>query len=458
MSFYTETIKLLDAKLRVDESFDIIKRTVMTGAKTEATFYFVDGFTKDTVTQKLMEYFVSAESTDICMKSVPYMEVEACTDIETMVTAVLSGQTAALTDTVSYSLIIDTRTYPTRSIDEPENDKVLRGPRDGLTETLIFNTALIRRRIRSPELTMKYLCAGSESKTDIVLCYMNDRADKKYIERLENQINGLKRKALSMGQESLSEALIGRGWWNPFPRIRYTERPDAVAAAVLEGTVAVIIDNTPAVMLLPSSIFDFLQESDDFYFPPVVGTYMRLTRMFVFLLALLLTPVWYLLTKNPQWLPEWFEFILVSEPAKIPLLLQLLLAELAIDGLKLASMNTPSMLGSSLSVVGGLILGEFAVNAGWFCSETILYMAVVAIANFSQQSYELGYAFKFMRMLTIILTGIFNLWGFIAGLVITLLFIVLTKTVNGSRSYLYPLIPFNAKALGRMFIRPRRVR
>lgn len=207
-------------------------------------------------------------------------------------------------------------------------------------------------------------------------------------------------------------------------------------------------------MILPTSIFDFVQETDDFYFPPFTGTYLRLTRIAIFLLTIFLTPVWYLLIQNPSWIPTWLDFIKVAEPNTLPIIFQLLLVELAIDGLKLASLNTPSPLASSFSVIGGLILGEFAVKAQWLVPEVILYMAFVAIANFTQPSFELGYAFKFIRVFLLIAIAVFNLWGFIIGLVICILLVCFNKTVEG-KSYLYPLLPFNGKEMKKMFIRKR---
>ena len=137
----------------------------------------------------------------------------------------------------------------------------------------------------------------------------------------------------------------------------------------------------------------------------------------------------------------------------LPIIVQLFLTEFVLDGLKLASLNTPSVLSNSLSVVGGLLLGDFAIQVGWLCPDVILYMAFVSIANFTQSSYELGYAFKYMRMITLLLTALFKLWGFIAGIIIAIALVASNKTVNGKRSYLYPLIPFNGKALARLFFR-----
>ena len=168
----------------------------------------------------------------------------------------------------------------------------------------------------------------------------------------------------------------------------------------------VVCDTSPQVMILPTSIFDFMQETNDFYFPPLTGTYIRIVRHVVFWLTLFLTPTWYLLIRHPEFLPAWLNFILPTETGRIPIIAQLFLVEFMIDGLRMASLNTPSMLSNSLSVVGGLILGDFAVQIGWLIPEVILYMAFVAIANFTQRSYELGYAFKFMRMGLLLLTAL----------------------------------------------------
>ena len=259
-----------------------------------------------------------------------------------------------------------------------------------------------------------------------------------------------------MGHESLAESLIHTHWYNPFPKIRYTERPDVTAAHLMEGSVIVLLDNSPSAMILPTSIFDFLQESNDFYLAPLTGTYLRLVRHAVFWMTLFLTPLWFLAVKNPELVPQWLSFVLPADRGRLPIYLQLLLAEFVIDGLRMASMNTPDMLANSLSVVGGLILGEFAGTVGWLIPEVILYMAFVAIANFTQTSFELGYAFKFMRIILLTLIAFFDLWGFLAGVVLILVLIASNRTVNGTHSYLYPLIPFSGKALLSLIVRRKK--
>lgn len=455
MNQYEQITAYLDRKLRPGDNFDILRRTLTFGQGNgkKATFYFIDGFVKDELTTRLFEYVLGAENVQELYRNFPYVEVEETTDRDKMVTAVLSGCTVMCAEGYDSALLVDTRQYPVRSVAEPDNDKVLRGSRDGFTETMISNLVLIRRRIRDARLTVHHHAVGRETRTDVALCYVEGMADKKLLAALEKKLSALQVDGLNLAQESLAECLITSHWYNPFPKIRYTERPDVAAASLLEGSVLVVCDNSPQVMLLPTSIFDFLQESDDFYFPPCVGTYLRVLRLAIFLLTLTLTPTWYLLMRHTEWIPSWLNMIKLTSECQVPLLAQLLLVEFTIDGLKMASMNTPSTLNNSLSVVGGLILGDFAVDMGWLVPEVIVFMAFVAIANFTQASYELGYAFKFLRMIWLILIGIFDVWGYIGGGILVLLAIATNKTVEGSRSYLYPFIPFNARALGRLLTR-----
>lgn len=458
---YTENVRFFEERLRVKDNFDIIKKVLKVG-KGEVTLFYIDGLIKDGAMQKLFIYLLSLqkmpENAQVFLEQhMPYVECEVTKNEELMLQMVLSGATLMLGTTFGdEAMIIDARTYPARETAEPENDRVMRGARDGFVETLIFNTALIRRRIRDVTLRMQYLSAGRSTKSDIVVAYMSDRADPKLVQYITDKISGMNTDALSMGHESLAETLIKTRWYNPFPKIRYTERPDTCAAHLLEGNVIVLLDNSPAAMVLPTSIFSFLQETNDFYLPPFTGTYLRLVRHAIFWLTLFLTPVWFLGVLNPQFVPEWIAFAFPTERGKVPVYLQLLLAEFVIDGLRMASMNTPDMLANSLSVVGGLILGEFAVGAGWLIPEVILYMAFVAIANFTQTSFELGYALKFMRLLLLTLTVFFNVWGFAAGVVLILLLIVSNKTVNGGHSYLYPLIPFSGRAMLSLFVRRKK--
>ena len=451
----------MQSALRVNESFDVLYKKLTIGSG-ELSFFYIDGFTKDTVMQKLMMHFISlgkikGSASEFMMQSVPYIETDTVTDVDKMITAVMSGCTLCLGSSFgAEAIIIDTRTYPARTTEEPEGDRVMRGSRDGFVETLIFNTALIRRRIRNPALTMQYFSIGEDSHSDVVMCYMNDRADMKYVRSIERKLKAIKTDSLVIGHESLKECLIKTRWYNPFPKVRTTERPDVAAAQLLEGSILLVIDNSPEVMVLPVSIFDFMQESNDFYFPPLTGTYIRVVRYIVFFLTLVITPAWYLMLEYPELVPSFLSFAMPEDSGKLPIIVQLLLVEFIIDALRLASLNTPNMLNNSLSVVGGLILGDFAVSIGWLIPEVILSMAFVAIANFTQRSYELGYAIKFLRIFWLIVTAIFGFWGFCGAFVVIIILLLTNTTVNGKRNYLYPLIPFNGRALLSLVVRVRK--
>ncbi len=455
-----EDMQYLNQVLDVEKNFDVIYRVVNIGGK-EACMYLVDGFCKDDLIQKLLQYLMDQKAEDmpedmhgISKQFTPYVEVDVEERFDRLIDALLSGMFILLIDGYKKALLIDSRTYPARGVEEPEKDKVLRGSKDGFVETIVFNTALIRRRIRSTELCMEMMNAGKSSKTDIVLCYMKGRADEKLLADIKRKIENIRADSLTMNQESLAECLYKRRWYNPFPKFKYTERPDTAAAQVLEGNIVILVGNSPSAMILPTTIFDVIEEADDYYFPPITGTYLRLTRLLITLFTFFMTPTFLLLMNYPEWVPEGFSFILLQEEPNIPLIWQFLILELAIDGLKLAAVNTPNMLSTPLSVMAALVLGEFSVNSGWFNSEVMLYMAFVAIANYTQQNYELGYALKFLRILTLLLTQWFGLWGYIGGILLAVLSVCFNRTVSKS-SYIYPLIPFDWKKLKNRLIRRR---
>ena len=439
-------------KLRPDISFDVVDRNLMIGGR-DACLYCIDGFTKDDTLLKVLQAMSSIETAqmpdnanDFAALYLAYGEIGLETDSDALIIQLLSGVPFLLIDGYAQALTIDCRTYPARGVSEPEKDKVLRGSRDGFVETLVFNTALIRRRIRDPKLRMEIMNIGESSHTDIAICYMENRVDRKLLDQLRKKLEAMDVGSTAMSQESVAEAIAPPQWWNPFPKTRYTERPDVAAASVLEGDILLMIDNTPAVMLLPCSLFRFLEEVNDYYFPPLVGTYLRIVRVIVLFLTLFVTPLWYLLVKSPDTLRQSLHFLLIEDEYYVPLILQLLLVEFIIDVLKLASLNTPDVLSNSFSMLGALILGDFAVQARWLVPEVLVYMAFVAIANYAQHSYEMGYAVKLCRMALLLLIWLFDWWGFIGGILGILALVASTRPLIG-KGYLYPLIPFNGKDL-----------
>jgi stage V sporulation protein AF len=357
---YTKNVDCLRGMLRAESSFDILERHLAVCSR-DMCFFFIDGFIKDAEMQRMMQTLLGlkepASSRSIELR-LPYVEIEREANLDRLVLAVLSGQTVILAESFGAEAIVaDLRTYPARDTAEPEGDRVMQGARDGFVETLIMNTALIRRRIRDPRLRMEHFNLGGCSQTDVVICYMDGICDNKLLSEVRKRISSVRPKSLTLGYQSLAETLIRRGWANPFPKIRTTERPDTAAAQVLEGSVLVICDTSPQVMLLPTSIFDYISQTDDYYFPPLTGSYLRIIRTLILILSVVATPLWYLALMNADILPPALSFLVPKSPGTLPVLLQLVLVELAIDGLKIASMNTPDMLSNSLSVVGALLLG-----------------------------------------------------------------------------------------------------
>ena len=461
-SDYQQNKKDLKQALRIEESFDLICKDTTVGGRS-ACFFFVDGLTKDETMQKLLSGFYTIKpedmpenASDFSTEQLPYIEVDLSIHLEQTITSILSGMTALLIDGYDAAICMDVRTYPARSVDQPEKEKVLRGSKDGFVETIVFNTALIRRRIRDPKLTLEMISVGSISHTDVVLCYMNDIVDENLLTYVRTRLQNMEAKSLNMNQTSLAECLYERKWYNPFPKYKYTERPDTSAASIMEGNLVILVDNSPSAIILPTSLFGIMEEADDYYLPPITGTYLRLTRFLISTITFFITPVFLLLTMYPEWIPKWLSFIELQEYTNVPLMFQFLILEIAIDGLRLAAVNTPSMLSTPLSIIAGLALGEYAVSSGWFNAESMLYMAFVALANYTQPSYELGYALKFFRIITLILTGFWGIWGLIAGTFCLIIALLTNHTIDGRRRYLYPLIPFDWKVLKRQLLRLRR--
>lgn len=457
---YRENIRVLDGLLGVGRSCDMVSRDYLIGGR-RARLWVVDGFGSDSILERMGAFWLTlkpenvvglTEMQDFLDRYITFSESNITFDISDAVTSVFLGKSLLAVEGLAGVALMDAKGYPSRSVHEPPDGKVLRGSHDGFVEAVVPNMALLRRRIRDPHLTMEGHKVGSRTHNDAVLCYLDDKVDQDLLRKLRGKLLGLDVRSLTMAQESLAEAIRPKQWYNPFPKVRYTERPDAAAASIMEGSIVLMVDNSPSVMILPTGFFDFTQESNDYYFPPLVGTYLRVLRVTVFLLSLFITPAWYLMVSEPNRLPGWLNFLSSPEPVSLSLLSQLLVVEFLIDVLKLASLNTPDSLSNSFSMLGALVLGDFAVQAGWLGPEVLVYMAFVSVAGFAQPSYELGYAFKLLRVALLLVTAAFDVWGFCLGVVGIFVLLCTTKPLVG-KGYLYPLVPFNGKALLRLLVR-----
>ncbi|MCM8711138.1 spore germination protein [Clostridium sp. SYSU_GA19001] len=455
-----KNIEIIKQSLPIEKSFDIIGREIEIG-QIEAYMVFIDGFAKDDIMLRILEVLqpvkkedISKDTINTLMKNkIGYIEVESFSHIKQLTDSVLAGAVALIIDGQEEGIIIDAREYPVRSPEEPDLEKVTRGSRDGLVETIIFNTSLIRRRLRDPNLIFEINSVGKRSKTDVVIAYLKDLADEKLIKEIKDKINKIDVGALVMAEKTLEELIIKKHWYNPLPQVKFTERPDVVAAHLMEGHIAVIVDTSPSVMLLPVTMFHFTQHAEDYYQNIAVGTYIRWVRFLGMLSAFVILPLWLLLVNNKQFLPGFLQFLGPKESSNIPLFVQFIILEFGLDLLRISSIHTPNALSTSLGIIGGLMLSEFAVKIGLFVPETVLYMALAGIGTFATPSVEFAMAIRIFRLLLLIMTGLFNIYGFTAALIIIFIITYKTNSFKNGKKYTWPLIPFEWKPLSHILFR-----
>ncbi|HWO77634.1 MAG TPA: spore germination protein [Bacillus sp. (in: firmicutes)] len=452
-----ENVKTINDLLQVDKSFDVI-RLDLNYADRDMAMYLVDGFAKDDIIHLLMKYLAKLEDgvldDDILQRllkrHIPYIEIGTIDDLEIAAETVLAGPTILLVDGLDQVIQIDARTYPARTPQEPDLERVVRGARDGFVETLVFNTALTRRRIRDKSLRMEYLQIGRRSKTDIAICYIEEIADPKLVEMVRESIKNIDTDGLPMAEKTVEEYISGRHW-NPNPVVRYTERPDTVAVHLYEGHVCIIVDGSPSVLISPTTFWHHLQHIEEYRNKPIVGAYMRLVRFIAVWGSLFLLPLYYLVSTHPEFLPDALEFIGPKDTGNMPLLWQFIIIEVGLDILRMAAIHTPNALGTALGLVAALMIGQVAVEVGLFINEVILYLSIAAIGTFTTPSYELSLANRLVRIFILFSTALFGVYGFVISTTIWILWLTSVRSFNVP--YMWPFIPFNYKAFRDVLIR-----
>ena len=453
----------IDQFLGYDSAYDFKKRDLLLNEK-RAVFTYIIGYTSTISTETILTALMNIQADEmarienlnqLAQRHLPFGSCEVTNDPKLAAEEILRGSASLTIEGFSEIILMDIRDVPLRGIEEPEKDRTLRGPHIGTNESLLANLVQIRRYLRCGFLRTERFILGSEIKNEVALLSLKGKCDEVFLEKVRDKIKNANVSNLSMTQERLSNILFpkkGLSLFNPFPKVRYTERPDVVASSLMEGKIAILCDNSPSVILLPQSLFDFFEETDDYYFPPLTASYLRFVRVLVFISSVFIIPIWLLIVQNREYLPGEFQFILTDQNYAVPLFMQFLLIEFAIDGLKMASLNTPTTLSGSFSVIGGLLLGEFAVKSGWFIPQSILYSAFSGIANFVPTNIELGYCFKFIRISLILLVEFFGIQGFVCGIVFWIVTLFCTKGI-GEKSYLYPFWPPNAKAIKKIVLK-----
>lgn len=448
---YQKNLKYIKDELGVGISFDILDAEVHYAGR-DMAFLMVDGMIQGDIMLFIMRYLSKLKPEDLepdpfkklTKTYLPYVEISSEENLDKAVFWVTCGACALVVEGIDKVIIIDARTYPSRNPEEPDVERVIRGARDGFVETIIFNTALTRRRVRDPSLRMVYMSVGRRSKTDICVSYIEDIANSEVVKQVKEHISKIDTDGLPMGEKTVEEFIGGRHF-NPYPVVRYTERPDTAAVHLFEGHVLVFVDGSPVVLIMPSTFWNQLQHVEEYRQKPIIGSYLRIVRYLAVWASIFLLPLWYILTTHSDLLPEYFNFISVDQHPEVPIFLQLLLIEVGLDALRMATVHTPTSLATALGLVATLMIGQVAVNVGLLSNELVLYMAVAAIGTFATPLYELSLANRLIRVILIIFSALFGVPGYVFGS--TLMVIYLTQMKSFHIPYLWPLIPFNLKAM-----------
>lgn len=442
--------------LPIEKSFDLIDRRLKVGNK-EGYLVFVDGFCKDEVMyyiiSHLQELDIDINTYETINNELGYIEVDTFKSFEKLKKGVLSGNLALIIDGSDTGILIDAREYPTRSVQESEIEKITRGSKDCFVETIINNTALIRRRIRDENLIFEIHEVTSRGKTDVAISYIDDKVDKELLSIIKDKLKKIELESLVMNEKTIEECLFEKKWYNIFPQAKYTQRPDISASQLLEGNILIMVDTSPTVMILPSTLFSFTQYVEDFFETSLIGTYTRLLRFFASLTALFLTPLWLLMAENDKYVLPFLEFAMPTKTPTIPYLFQFILITLSFDILALATLHAGNSISSTFGFIGGLLLGELGISLGYFSGEAVFLSVITLITGHCVPNKELESSIKICRWLILISVGLFDLIGLLVSLIIMGLLLLNTKTLDKNKPYLWPLIPFEKRAFSKIIAR-----
>lgn len=455
-------IKRVESYMRkhvgIGESFDAdFREIIVLGHKIQ--LYYINGLCDTPVIVELLKSLVdindneveSREVVNIVRNRLVHQQLEETDDIHNAITQMLSGLMIIFIEHYDQIMIVDVRTYPGREPEEPDTERVVRGSRDGYTENIILNTALTRRRIRDPRLRNEILQIGERSKTDVCLSYIKDLADPELIKIIKKELKSIQTDGLSMADKALEEYIVHQGF-NPFPIVRYTERPDVAASHLFEGHVVIMVDTSPSMIITPTTLFHHVQHAEEYRQAPSSGTFVRWIRFFGIFISIFLLPFWYLLAIEPDLLPEALSFIGPNEDTgNVPLFLQIILADVGVELLRMAAIHTPTPLSTAMGLIAAVLIGDIAIKAGLFTEEVILYISFAAIGSYATPSYELSIANKLVRIMIVLSTFAFGLPGFMISS--TLYLLALTNVKSFNVPYMWPFIPFNLKALLQILIR-----
>ncbi|MGF7058940.1 spore germination protein [Brassicibacter mesophilus] len=413
---------------------DVVYRDFLVGVEQESNFalIYVDGLIdKVLVTENVLKSLmleargkdpedVKQGLYDLSMKgNISATEIKEVETLNEIVDNILVGETVLLINGYKNGMIIGSRGWPIRGLSEPQSETVIRGPRDGLNETLKVNTSLIRRRVRDPKLKLKNMQIGVRSKTDISLMYMEDIANKELVKEVKTRLENIDIDAIL--ESSYIEQLIEDNHYSPFPQIENTERPDAVAAALYEGRVAIVVDNTPFTLLVPSTLATFMQSSEDYYDRWLIASVIRILRYIAALVSMLAPALYIAVTSyHPGIIPTQLALYIAATRVTVPFpaIIEAFIMEITIEFLREAGTRLSGPIGTTIGIVGGLVIGQAAVEAGIVSPLMVIIVAVTTISSFMLPSYGFAAAFRILRFVLMVFAGVLGLYGIMLGIIL----------------------------------------
>lgn len=386
---------------------------------------------------------------------VAFAQVQTVATIGEVANGILKANIGLLIDGENQAIVADLKGFDKRAVDEPDAEISVRGPRDGFTENLRTNTSLIRRRIRTPKLKMESFTVGRVSQTDVVIAYLEGIAPDSILEEVRTRIGRIRIDGVL--ESGYIEEFIEDTSWSPFPQVQNTERPDIVCAALLEGKVAIMVDNTPFALIVPMTFWTGLQAVEDFYERSIYTTFIRLIRYSLFNIALLLPSLYVALsTFHQQLIPTNLLISIANsrEGVPFPTFVEALLMEFMFEGLREAGIRLPKAVGSAVSIVGALVIGQSAVQAGIVSAPVVIVVATTGIASFAIPRYNFGTAYRLLRFPMLCLAGTLGLYGIICGLFLMIIHLIGLRSFGVP--YMSPVVPQIPQGMKDVFVRAPR--
>lgn len=448
--------EIIEEKIGFNNTFDFTKRVITTKEGLEVLIYFNPFLIDSLKVSRLMTSIIKIKdnieinnfkevlSNEFISESISFTK-----NIDEIINALFNGDVVFISNDIDDMIYMETKNYPTRSIAEPDSEKVVRGSRDGFTENFAVNIGLLRRRIKSGNLVLKLYEIGEISKTRVVLVYLKDVINERLIKDIHDKLTKLKVKELTMSDKALEE-LLTNNVLTPYPLVKYTERPDTLAMHLYQGMFGILVDTSPSAIIAPVTLFDHLQHAEEFRQTVVAGSYLRVVRLIGIVLSFFSLPLWFGLTfiDNP---PEFIKFLLPDQYNTNSLFIQIIIVEIGIELIRMASIHTPTALSTSMGLISGIIIGDMAIKVGLFNEQVVILAAISSIGSYITPSYELSVANKMMKLILLIFVYLLKMPGLIIGTLGIIFYLTRLKSFN--RPYLYPLIPFNLKDLCKQLIR-----